>query len=418
MQVIIAPSRISGTRHAPASKSLAQRAIALASFAEGMSEIANVGNSDDVLSAIRVCRALGAKIDIQPNKLLIEGRITPPNAILDCGESGLGTRMFSCLAATLNNEVVLAGNGSLVNRPMTMIEQSVRGLGAFCVLEKGGFPIRVKGPLTGGKATIDGSVSSQALTGMLMAAPLAQNDTTIFVSNLRSKHYIDLTLETMNAFGVQAENRNYSEFFIKGQQRYTPAVFNVEGDWSGAAFLLVAGAIAGNVRVENLNPMSKQPDKKIMEALMFAGARVSIHYDFIEVSEGKLNPFHFDATHCPDLFPPLVALAAHCQGESRILGVSRLRAKESDRAATLQQEFSKLGIRIDIQGEMMSIFGGTFSGGKVQSHNDHRIVMACATAALCGSKTVEIFGADSVRKSYPEFYDNLKSLGATILIVE
>jgi 3-phosphoshikimate 1-carboxyvinyltransferase len=214
----------------------------------------------------------------------------------------------------------------------------------------------------------------------------------------------------MKAFGVEVENDHYFIFRVKSGSAYLPIKYTVEGDWSGAAFFLVAGAIAGNVRVENLNPKSKQADRAILEVLFHVGAKVSVFDNAIEVQKHELNAFHFDATNFPDLFPPLVALAAHCNGESRILGVSRLRVKESDRAVTLQQEFEKLGVEIKIEGELMRITGGEVKGGKVNSHGDHRIAMSCAIASLTGEGDVEIENAEVVDKSYPEFFEDLNAL--------
>ncbi|MDD2550036.1 MAG: 3-phosphoshikimate 1-carboxyvinyltransferase [Bacteroidales bacterium] len=414
MKRLVKPSAVNGCVKAPASKSLAQRTIAIASMANGKSQILYAGTSDDVLSAIEVCKALGADIKEVNNKLIISGGIKAPEQPLNCGESGLGIRMFSCIVATLKQAVTLTGKGTLAKRPMGIVEQSIRAMGAHCKTQNGFIPITVKGPIAGGIARVDGALSSQVLTGILMAAPLARADTTILVNNLQSKPYIDLTIDTMKAFGVKVDNIDYKEFYIKGNQTYLPTNFTVEGDWSGAAFMLVAGAIAGSIKVKNLNPMSKQADRAIIEVLIGAGANISIQDDFIGVSKGKLNAFHFDATHCPDLFPPLVALAAHCEGESRILGVSRLRVKESDRAATLQREFEKLGIKIEIEGELMSVFGGKVNGGKVTSHGDHRIAMACAVAALAADGEVEIDGAECVEKSYPDFFEDLAAVDANI----
>lgn len=410
MKKFVKPSGISGGIAAPASKSVAQRAIALASMAKGRSEVIFPGSSDDVHAAIGVCRDLGADIQELPDRLIITGGISQPNHPLNCGESGLGIRMFSCIAATLQQPATLIGGGTLAKRPMGIVEQSIKAMGAECKTQNGFIPITVKGPIKGGVAKVDGSLSSQVLTGMLMAAPLAKADTAILVDNLQSKPYIDITIDTMKAFGVEVDNVDYKEFRIKGNQTYSPSTFNVEGDWSSAAFMLVAGAIAGKVRVDNLLPMSKQADRAIIQALMWAGAKISIQENFIEVSKHELNAFHFDATHCPDLFPPLVTLAAHCDGESRILGVSRLRVKESDRAATLQQEFAKMGVNISIEGELMKIFGGKVKGALVQSHGDHRIAMACAVAALAADSEVEIENAECVGKSYPEFFENLNYL--------
>ncbi|MDD2195970.1 MAG: 3-phosphoshikimate 1-carboxyvinyltransferase [Bacteroidales bacterium] len=414
MKRLVRPSAVKGCVKAPASKSVAQRAIAIASMASSKSQILYAGTSDDVISAIEVCKALGADIKEVNNALVIGGGIKIPEQPLNCGESGLGIRIFSCIAATLEQPVILTGKGTLAKRPMGIVEQSIKAMGAHCKTHNGFIPIMVKGPITGGIARVDGSLSSQVLTGMLMAAPLAKTDSTILVDNLQSKPYIDLTIETMKAFGVKVDNIDYKEFRIKGNQTYTPTNFAVEGDWSGAAFLLVAGAVAGSIRVENLNAMSKQADRAIIETLMWVGAKISIQANFIEASKHELNPFHFDATHCPDLFPPLVALAAHCNGESRILGVSRLYAKESDRATTLQQEFKKLGIKIEIEGELMRVFGGTVNGGAVTSHGDHRIAMACAVAALGADGDVKIEGAECVGKSYPNFFEDLVAVNANI----
>ena len=410
MKRLVRPSAVKGTVKAPASKSLAQRAIALASLANGTSEIINPGTSADVKAAINVCRELGAEILEMPGKLMVKGGIKPPNNPLNCGESGLGIRMFSAIAALLENSVTLTGDGTLVTRPMKIVEESIKSLGGVCKTTSGFIPIEVKGPLQGGAVKVDGSLGSQVLTGILMAAPLAKFNTRIEVTNLQSKPYIDLTIESMKAFGVEVNNSDYQEFFVKCGQQYKPTTFTVEGDWSGAAFLLVAGAIAGHVKVENLNPMSKQADRAIIDALMWAGAKISIQENHVEVSMNELRPFHFDATHCPDLFPPLVALAAHCKGESRIMGTSRLRVKESDRAATLQQEFRKLGVKIELNGELMQVFGGQVMGGSVQSHGDHRIAMACAIAALSATGEVEIESTEAVEKSYPEFFEDLMSI--------
>jgi 3-phosphoshikimate 1-carboxyvinyltransferase len=410
MRKLVKPSEVRGNVDAPASKSVAQRAIALAALAEGESEILNTGHSADVLAAIKVCRELGATVTELADRLVIQGGIKAPINPLNCGESGLGIRMFSCIAATLSQEVVLTGEGTLATRPMGIVEQSIKAIGAHCNTHNGSIPITVKGPIKGGTAKVDGSMSSQVLTGLLMAAPLAYADTVIQVNNLQSKPYIDLTIDTMKDFGIEVDNNNYKEFRIKGNQHYKSTKFAVEGDWSGAAFLLVAGAIAGKVRVDNLLPMSKQADRAIIEALIWAGAKLSIQENFIEVSKHELHAFHFDATQCPDLFPPLVALAAHCEGETRILGVSRLRVKESDRALTLQQEFAKLGVEIVIEGELMKIFGGMVKGGVVQSHGDHRIAMACAVAALGSVGDIEIDNAESVEKSYPHFFDDLAGI--------
>jgi len=410
MQQIITPTTIKGTLLAPASKSVAQRAIAIASLASGESEIHHAGNCDDVLAAIDVCRRLGAKIESRGDVLIIRGGITAPHDTLDCGEAGLGVRMFSPIAATLNQKVILTGRGSLLKRPMDMIEQSLKALGIHCVTQNGRLPVTVSGPIPGGNANIDGSVSSQVLTGILIAAPYALRPLRIEVNNLKSIPYIDLTIQTMGAFGVDVVHLNYEEFFIDAPQRYIPANFIVEGDWSGAAFMLVAGAIAGEIRIENLRNDSTQADRAIIEALRKSNAGVIVGQDFVSVKKGELKSFEFDATHCPDLFPPLVALAANCQGVSVIKGVSRLAVKESDRALTLKQEFGKLGVEIKLENDTMIIEGSGILGGEVFAHHDHRIAMACAVAGVTAGQTVVVDNAEAVAKSYPHFYEDLKAV--------
>lgn len=414
MRSIVKPSSVNGTVVAPASKSVAQRAIAIASVSKGKSVITNIGDCDDVLAAINVCRQLGATIHREGRTLTVEGGIRPPAEPLLCGESGLGIRMFTGIASSLKEPVVLTGSGSLTKRPMSVIEQAYTQLGVSAKTTNGLLPISVNGPIVGGEANIDGSLGSQVLSGMLIASVFAQNETTIHVDNLQSKHYIDITIDVMKQFGVDVNNDDYQRFIIPAGQTYKPATVNVEGDWSGAAFMLAAGAIAGKVAVENVSPRSKQPDMAIINALMWIGANVSIRENSVEVSHNELQAFHFDATHCPDLFPPLVALAAHCEGESRILGVSRLKAKESDRAKTLQDEFAKMGIDIKIHGELMLITGGKVKAATVNSHSDHRIAMACAIAALKAEGEVIIEGAECVAKSYPEFFANLASLSVGV----
>ncbi|MFH2094120.1 MAG: 3-phosphoshikimate 1-carboxyvinyltransferase [Bacteroidota bacterium] len=406
----IRPSAVKGSIKAPPSKSVSQRAIAAASLAKGTSEIFYPGTGDDCLSAIAVCRSMGSTITQLPEKLGVCGGIKSTPGIINCGESGLGIRMFSAIAATIAGETTLTGQGSLSQRPMYMIESALKQLGAECRTNGGKIPVYIRGPLAGGFAKIDGSFGSQVLTGLLMAAPLAQKDVRLLVENLQSIPYIDLTINILKAFGIEVENDNYQEFYIRSDQQYKPASISVEGDWSGAAFLLVAGAIAGIVEVANLDLYSHQADKAILDALELAGAWISYKNQQIRVSQRELNCFTFDAHHCPDLFPPLVALASCCNGTSVLYGAERLKAKESDRAVTLQQEFGKMGIHISVDRNSMKITGGTPGPAVTKAHGDHRIAMAIATAALAGKGDVDIEGTECVAKSFPEFWDVLDRL--------
>jgi 3-phosphoshikimate 1-carboxyvinyltransferase len=408
----VEPKQISGKVKAPASKSVAQRAIAIAALAEGTSRIFSVGDSDDVLAAIRVCRAMGVDLHRHGDDLIIYGGITPGDKVLDCGESGLGIRMFSAISASFSDQITLTGTGSLIKRPMNMIEKSLTSAGVSCRTDNGFLPVVVKGPLPGGMAEIDGSVSSQVLTGLLMAAPYALSPVTLNVDNLRSKPYIDITLKIMKDFGVDVENDDYQTFFIDSPKKYKPTEYNVEGDWSGAAFLLVAGALGGEIVVTNLDVESTQADRAIVQALWDCGARIVSGADYLQVCKRQLKAFEFDATHCPDLFPPLVALAAGCSGTTVLKGVGRLRVKESDRAAALTQEFSKMGLDIRVEDDMMYIKGGQLKGTRVHSHHDHRIAMAAAVAGLLCSGPVIIEDSHAITKSYPAFFEDFSMISS------
>jgi len=414
MERYIDPSALNGNIKAPASKSMTQRAIAAALLADGESIIHNPSYCDDSLAAMSIAVGLGARVVPEPNELKISGSAVLKEPKLNCGESGLAIRMFSPIAALYPVEIIMAGANSLKKRPMFMIEDALNQLGVRCTSTDGFLPLTIQGPIKGGKCEIDGSVSSQLLTGLLMALPLATSDSEIKVSNLKSKPYIDLTIEILKSFGVTVHNNEYKIFSIPGNQKYNPYNYTVEGDWSGGAFLLVAGAINGNLKIKGLSAESKQSDMAIINALERAGVEMKISSDQIDISRSDLKAFEFDATQSPDLFPPLVALASYCKGTSKIKGVTRLAYKESDRAKTLRDEFGKLNIKIEINDDVMSIQGGKPQGARVESHDDHRIAMAVTVASLRADGRVYIRDSQCVAKSYPEFFDDLRSLGALI----
>ena len=395
---------------APSSKSDMQRAVAAAYLTGESCEIVHPSFCDDAKAALGIVEKLGAQLDISANRIVLTPGTPSQHPVLNCGESGLSLRMFSAIASLCDDEVTLTGQGGLSVRPISMIERPLHDLGVTCHTKNGLLPVTVKGPLQAGKTVVDASVTSQFLTGLLMALPLCQGMSEIIVPKLKSKPYIEMTLHLLEAFGIEIENQQFERFIIEGEQRYKARSYNVEGDWSGAAFLLVAGAIAGSVRVENLNLHSFQADTMIIEALRMAGADVNIEKSAVEIRKNTLSGFEFDATDCPDLFPPLVVLASCCEGTSVFYGVHRLKHKESDRGMALQNEFRRLGISVELFDDRMEIQGGTINGGTVDSYNDHRIAMACAVAALRSQHGVTIRGAECVAKSYPEFFEDVKYL--------
>ena len=414
MKRLIKPSVIKGKIKAPASKSMMQRAIATALLAEGKTVLHNPSFCDDSVSSLDVARCLGAEIVRRKDFVVIKGGFHPICGELNCGEAGLCVRMFTPIASLHTKELILTGKGSLLSRPVSMVEKPLHDLGASCETNNGLLPIKVKGPLIGGRATVDGSVSSQFLSGLLIALPHAKNNTDLIVDSLKSRPYIDMTIQVLESFGIEITNYNYERFLIKGRQSYTSCDYMIESDWSGAAFLLVAGALGGEVHVSIINPDSKQADREILTALKLAGARVQINDGIVIVKKGRLKSFEFDATNSPDLFPPLVALSSQCSGVTLIKGIERLRFKESDRASALRKEFSSLGVELDIEGDIMKVRGGKIKGGCVSSHSDHRIAMACAIVGIVAEAGVEVDGVECVAKSYPDFFKDLKTIGGRV----
>jgi 3-phosphoshikimate 1-carboxyvinyltransferase len=394
----------------------------------------NPGHSNDDLAAIDVIQKLGAivktedasKEKINSTIIIVHSNgVQPIGDTMNCGESGLGIRMFTPIAALSDQSITVEGIGSLLKRPMHFFDTIFPKLGIEIQSQAGYLPIQIKGPLKPANIEVDGSLSSQFLTGLLMAFAATENTNAVIeVQGLKSKPYIDLTLSVLNTFGWKVQHQDYKRFeFLAHPPLADHIDYTVEGDWSGAAFLLVAGAIAGPIVVKGVQLNSTQADKAVIQALKDAGASIDINENAIQIGPakdkagvvGSLKAFEFDATHCPDLFPPLVALAAVCNGVTILHGVSRLAHKESDRGLTLQKEFAKLGIRIELNQDRMMVYGGTgINGAEVFSQHDHRIAMACGVAALCADGPITITDAEAVNKSYTDFFKHLQHLGAKV----
>lgn len=420
MITTIQPSALSGVILAPASKSSMQRACAAALLRVGETVIRHPGYSNDDKAALGVIRDLGALVSEQRDgSLLVRSQgVAPAAPQVNCGESGLGLRMFAPIIALSDQAIRVRGEGSLLKRPMDFFDEIFPLLGIRVVSNGGKLPLEIQGPLQAKDIEIDGSLSSQFLTGLLFAyAAAGAEDAEIRVRDLKSKPYIDLTLSVMKHFGWDVEHENYEVFRFPAERRAGQREYTVEGDWSGGAFLLVAGAVAGPITVTGLDEWSTQADKAILQALCDCGASVEIREAEMVIGPAALKAFSFDATDCPDLFPPLVALAASCAGVTTIRGVSRLAHKESNRGLTLQEEFGKMGVVIELEGDIMRVRGGGIvRGARVHSRHDHRIAMACAVAALKADGAVTIEDSEAIDKSYPDFYRDLQKLGANINI--
>lgn len=413
MDKYVSSGRLKGIVAPPCSKSYAQRALAVALLARGKSVLRNMDFCNDTLSALNCIKMLGAEAErTDEHTIVVEGGLKPRGNLLSVGESGLSARLFTPIAALCGEPIVISGEGTLLYRPMDMMIQPLRALGVDVRDGGGRLPIEVCGPMKGGQIDVDGSVSSQFITGLLLSLPLAEQDTVINVNAAVSKPYLDMTIDTAERFGVAIEHNDYEQFYIAGGQSYEATEYDVEGDWSAAAMLLVAGAVAGEVAVKNISTLSKQADVAICDALVRAGAELTSESDMVSAAHRELHGFEFDATNCPDLFPALATLAAAAEGESRIKGTHRLEHKESNRAEAIRTEFGKLGIEVDLSEEdIMIIRGGAIRGGvEVDSHGDHRMAMTLAVAGLLSDGGVTIHGAESVAKSYPDFFETLQML--------
>jgi len=423
MRAIINPSTLTGSIDASKSKSDMQRACAASLLHVGTTFIHEPGNSNDDIAALDVIQKLGASIKVSGNEIEINSNgVQPVNDEINCGESGLGIRMFTPIAALSNRTLEMNGSGSLLKRPMDFFDQIFPLLGISISSNQGKLPIQITGPLKPASIDVDGSLSSQFLTGLLMAysASKAQN-VVINVNDLKSKPYIDMTLKVLKSFGMQVPVVNsYEQFSFLDSSPVNvpdPIHYTIEGDWSGAAFLFVAGAISGKVFIKGMKSDSPQADRKILQAIEDSGAQIEFTDEKYIVSPAALRAFKFDATECPDLFPPLVALASYCKGTTEILGANRLTHKESNRALTLQDVFGKMGVQVDLQGDRMLVHGGVkLLSVHVHSHHDHRIAMAVAVAALGAEGKITIDDAEAIDKSYPDFYRHMISLGADIIL--
>lgn len=413
MDKSVSGGRLKGVVAPPCSKSYAQRALAVALLAKGRSVLRNMDFCKDTLSALDCIQMLGAKVErTDDNTIVVDGGLAPQSDSLCVGESGLSARLFTPIASLCSEPIVINGEGTLLYRPMDMMIHPLRRLGVDVRDGGGRLPIEVCGPMQGGEIDVDGSVSSQFVTGLLLSLPLADNDTVINVAGAVSKPYLDMTIDTAARFGVAIEHNDYEQFYIAGGQSYTPTDYAVEGDWSAAAMLLVAGAVVGEVTVKNLSMLSKQADVAVCDALVRAGAELTTEDNTVTAAHRELRGFEFDATNCPDLFPALATLAAAAEGESRIVGTRRLEHKESNRAEAIRKEFGKIGIEVDLsEPNVMKITGGKITGGvEVESYGDHRMAMTLAVAALLSDREITIKGAECVSKSYPDFFETLSML--------
>ncbi len=404
-------TKVEGQILAPPSKSCMQRLLCAALLSEGETNIFNSDNSEDSQNALKLIQQAGAKItDLKNNRLQIIGGININDHKFNVGESGLGIRMFAPVLAIADKKIELDGEGSLKSRPLHTLIDALQQCGVYSDSSQGHIPLKMSGMLKAGEINIDGQISSQVLTGFLMALPCAKGDSKIFVKNLKSKPYIDLTIEVLNKFGIQVANDNYEIFSIPGTQKYKETEIVCEGDWSSISTHLIAAAIGGRIEINGINVHSKQADIKILQILQQVGAKIEVTENKVIVEKNDLRSFYTDATDFPDLFPGLVMLGAYCNGTSVINGVERLFHKESNRAEIIKREFSKMGINIEISENKIIVSKSKIKNAIIDPHNDHRIAMAASLAAITPDTEIIITQSNCVKKSYPNFFTDFKNI--------
>jgi 3-phosphoshikimate 1-carboxyvinyltransferase len=391
----------------PPSKSLSHRAVICAALARGESVIRNIALSEDIEATLQGVTALGAEWEFSDGVLRVRGGLPRHADLINCIESGSTLRFLIPVAALSERETVFKGKGRLLIRPMGAYDSVFAGTETRFSHTKR--EIRVRGPLRGGLFRLPGDVSSQFVSGLLFALPLVAEDSEIRLeSPLESRQYAEMTVDVMRRFGIEVR-ADAQVFKLRGGQRYKPAEYTVETDYSQAAYFLGAAALGLDVRCAGLREDSMQGDKAILRILKEMGATIVRKDGIVSVHARKLLPVTIDARENPDLIPPVAALCCYCEGTSRIVNAGRLRLKESDRLHTLAEELGKLGARIKETADTLEIRGAPrLRGGRADAHHDHRIAMAVALAAIRCAEEVSLIGWHNVGKSYPNFWDDFE----------
>jgi len=409
-----------GTVNVPPSKSDVHRAIICAAMANGVSRISPVALSNDIKATIGCIKALGADAVLENNVLTVDGTNMYKNktALLDCGESGSTLRFFIPIAAVGNINATFVGKGKLPQRPIGIFTEALPKAGTVCKTE-GGLPLEIKGQLKSGIFEIPGNVSSQFITGLLLALPILEGDSEIVLTSpLESVGYIAMTIRTMKQFGVniQATEKGWH---IKGGQSYKTCDYTTDGDWSQAAFFMVLGAVSGKVTVKGVAKDSTQGDKKCAEILAEFGAKVTQRDNEVTVEKGELKAITIDASQIPDLVPVLSVCAAFAEGTTKIINAERLRIKECDRLKATAELLNNLGGKVKELSDGLEITGvSSLKGGNVNGYNDHRIVMSAAVCAARSDEDITATFAMSINKSYPDFYIDYNSIGGKANVLD
>ncbi|MFA5312760.1 MAG: 3-phosphoshikimate 1-carboxyvinyltransferase [Methanomassiliicoccales archaeon] len=418
----IRPSEVGGKVHASPSKSYTHRAIVLASLAHGTSRLGRPLLSGDTLATLRAMQAFGASTSEKDGSLIVEGGDPRcPSDVIDAANSGTTIRIVAGIASLLPCYTVLTGDGSIRRRPMQPLIDALSQMGVECHSTRGNglAPLIVKGPNTGRLTRIQGDVSSQFISSLLISSPLKKVDTEVVITtDLKSKPYIDITREMMSLYGVGSEETGEG-YLVRGNQEYAPHDLVIPGDYSSAAFPLASGALTGSAEVDNLDPDDRQGDRLFIDILERFGARIERRGRSVKAGAGELEGADIDLGQAPDLFPIVAVIATQARGGSVIRNAEHVRHKESDRISATVAFLKAMGANIEERKDGCIINGPSrLKGSFVGSHGDHRILMAAAVAALVAEGETTVSDGDCFKISYPGFVEDMRSLGTDLEVVE
>ncbi|PNT92428.1 3-phosphoshikimate 1-carboxyvinyltransferase [Clostridium thermosuccinogenes] len=423
MLLKVSRSKTSGRVKIPGSKSHTIRALFIASLAEGRSEIINPLISDDAVSAVKTCKAMGADVKIEKDRYIVDGfNGIPkvPDNVIDVGNSGTTLRFATAASALGDGYSVFTGDEQIRRRPIGPLLEALNNLGAqaFSTRGDGRAPLVVKGRMTGGRTPLD-SVTSQYLSALLISTPLLEKETEIDIIRLNEVPYVDITLWWLDKQNIRYENSSYKTFYIPGGQKYKPFKEVIPGDFSSATFFMVLAAISGGEFIlENLDISDPQGDRQVLDILKSMGAEVRIDGKNITISGRELIGREIDMNSIPDALPAMAVAGCFAEGETRLINVPQARLKETDRIRVMYEELSKLGADVEELPDGLIIRQSKLKGCPLNGHGDHRIVMALAVAGLNIDGDTVIDTAESISVTFPEFVDLVKACGGNAELVE
>ncbi len=413
------PSQISGTIRTISSKSDAHRILICAALSQNETKINCNVMSKDIAATICCLKAMGTEISVDGDVITVVPNDFNKKAEIDCNESGSTLRFLMPVVSALGIDTTINGSGRLPERPISPLKEEMEKKGVTFHTDNN-FPLHLTGQLQSGEYEIKGNVSSQFITGLLLALPLLNGDSRIkLIPPVESKSYLDITISVLKKFGIEIEEQE-NLYIIKGNQKYiSPREIIVDGDWSNASFFLCAGALSENgVTVTDLDMNSPQGDKKILDVLKKMGADVTINSTEITVKKNELNGITVDASDIPDAVPIISVVASACNGDTKIINAQRLRIKESDRIKSVVEMINSVGGKVEETDDGMIIHGGmTLNGGKVNGYNDHRIVMSASILSCLCKSNVEITDSNAVEKSYPDFWSCFNKMGGNVNVL-